>query len=54
MHDISGASHWNNTADVVIVHRDFEENITRVITNKEQGLHGEIGSVFKYVYQPLL
>tara|TARA_Y100001972_G_scaffold44996_1_gene55544 strand:+ start:1801 stop:3549 length:1749 start_codon:yes stop_codon:yes gene_type:complete len=49
MYDISGASHWNNMADVgLVIHRDFEENITRVITRKirEQGLYGEIGECF--------
>ena len=49
MYDISGASHWNNMADVgLVIHRDFEENITRVITRKirEQGLYGDIGECF--------
>ena len=49
LYDISGASHWNNMADVgLVVHRDFEENTTRVITRKirEQGLYGTIGEAF--------
>ena len=51
-YDISGAAHWHNQADAVLtVHRDFEENTTRVITRKirEQDLYGKIGEVkFKY------
>lgn len=52
LYDISGAAHWNNMADVgLVVHRDFEENTTRVITRKirEQGLYGAIGEAhFRY------
>ena len=52
LYDISGAAHWNNMADVgLVVHRDFENDVTRVITRKvrEQGLYGHIGeSFFKY------
>tara|TARA_R100000773_G_C4220326_1_gene118999 strand:- start:581 stop:2296 length:1716 start_codon:yes stop_codon:yes gene_type:complete len=47
-YDISGAAHWHNQADVVLtVHRDFEDNSTRVITRKirEQDLYGKIGEV---------
>lgn len=51
-YDISGAAHWHNQADVVItVHRDFDDNSTRVITRKirEQDLYGKIGEVrFKF------
>ena len=50
--DISGASHWHNQSDVVItVHRDFDDNSTRVITRKirEQDLYGKIGEV-KFIY----
>lgn len=49
LYDISGASHWNNMADVgLVVHRDFDQNTTRVITRKvrEQGLYGNIGEAF--------
>ena len=52
LYDISGAAHWNNMADVgLVVHRDFENNTTRVITRKirEQGLYGQIGEAhFRY------
>lgn len=52
LYDISGAAHWNNMADVgLVVHRDFEKDLTRVITRKvrEQGLYGNIGECyFKY------
>jgi twinkle protein len=51
-YDISGASHWHNQADAVLtVHRDFDDNTTRVITRKirEQDLYGKIGEAkFKY------
>ena len=46
LYDVSGSAHWNNMADVgLVVHRDFEENVTNVITRKirEQGLYGNIG-----------
>lgn len=49
LYDISGAAHWNNMADVgIVVHRDFEKDLTRVITRKvrEQGLYGNIGECF--------
>jgi twinkle protein len=52
MYDISGAAHWHNMADVgLVVHRDFDENETAVITRKirEQRLYGEIGEQkFRY------
>ena len=33
-YDISGASHWHNQSDVVItVHRDFDDNSTRITRN---------------------
>jgi len=49
LYDVSGSAHWNNMCDVgIVVHRDFENNETRVITRKirEQGLYGSIGEVF--------
>ena len=51
-YDISGASHWHNQSDVVMtVHRDFDDNSTRVITRKirEQDHYGKIGEV-KFIY----
>ena len=45
-YDISGAAHWHNQADaVVVVHRDFDSGTVQVITRKirEQGLYGKIG-----------
>ena len=51
-YDISGAAHWHNQADAVLtVHRDFDNNSTRVITRKirEQGLYGKIGEA-KFTY----
>lgn len=51
-YDISGAAHWHNQADCVLtVHRDFQDNTTKVITRKirEQDLYGKIGEVrFQY------
>ena len=52
LYDVSGAAHWNNMADVgLVIHRDFEQNETNVITRKirEQGLYGTIG-VRKFHY----
>lgn len=49
LYDISGAAHWNNMADVgLVVHRDFERGLTRVVVRKvrEQGLYGNIGECF--------
>lgn len=46
MYDISGAAHWHNMADTgLVVHRDFDNEQTRIITRKirEQGLYGSIG-----------
>lgn len=55
LYDVSGAAHWNNMADVgIVVHRDFETEVTKVITRKirEQGLYGNIGEcAFKYNIQ---
>lgn len=51
-YDISGSSHWSNMADCILtVHRDFDDNTTRIITRKirEQDLYGKIGEV-RYVY----
>lgn len=51
-YDISGASHWHNQADAVLtIHRDFDDNSTKVITRKirEQDLYGKIGEA-KFIY----
>lgn len=52
LYDVSGAAHWNNMCDVgLVVHRDFEEGTTQVITRKirEQGVYGAIGDAwFRY------
>ena len=51
-YDISGSSHWSNMADCILtVHRDFDDNTTKVITRKirEQDLYGKIGEV-RFVY----
>ena len=51
-YDISGAAHWHNQADAVLtVHRDFDENSTKVMTRKirEQDLYGKIGEA-KFIY----
>ena len=51
-YDISGAAHWHNQSDAVLtVHRDFDENTTKVITRKirEQDIYGKIGEV-KFTY----
>ena len=45
-YDISGASHWHNQSDAVLtIHRDFDDNTTKIITRKirEQDLYGKIG-----------
>ena len=51
-YDISGAAHWHNQADAVLtIHRDFNDNTTKVITRKirEQDLYGKIGeAIFEY------
>ena len=63
LYDVSGSAHWNNMADVgMVVHRDFENDQTRVIIRKirEQGLYGNIGECFfkysltKHVYEQVL
>ena len=49
LYQVSGSAHWNNMCDVgIVVHRDFENNETKVITRKvrEQGLYGSIGQCF--------
>jgi twinkle protein len=46
LYQVSGSAHWANMADVgLVVHRDFEENSTKIITRKirEQGVYGQIG-----------
>ena len=46
LYQVSGSAHWANMADVgLVIHRDFEENTTKIITKKirEQGVYGEIG-----------
>lgn len=48
LYQVSGSAHWANMADVgLVIHRDFEVNITQIITRKirEQGVYGEIGQV---------
>jgi len=55
LYQVSGSAHWANMADVgIVIHRDFEENITKIITRKirEQGVYGEIGQVeFDFNYR---
>ena len=49
LYDVSGAAHWNNMCDVgLVIHRDFDEGVTQVITRKirEQGVYGNIGEAF--------
>ena len=62
LYQVSGSAHWANMADVgLVVHRDFENNMTRIITRKirEQGVYGHIGETFfnfdgaKRVYQEI-
>jgi twinkle protein len=46
LYDISGSAHWRNKADAgVVVHRDFERNVTQVFVKKvrEQPHCGQIG-----------
>ncbi len=46
LYQVSGSAHWANMADVgLVVHRDFENNSTKIITRKirEQGVYGDIG-----------
>jgi twinkle protein len=52
LYQVSGSAHWANMADVgMVVHRDFEQDTTKIITRKirEQGVYGNIGQVlFKF------
>ena len=46
LYQVSGSAHWANMCDVgLVIHRDFENNTTKIITRKirEQGVYGEIG-----------
>ena len=46
LYQVSGSAHWANMCDVgLVIHRDFENNSTKIITRKirEQGVYGEIG-----------
>ena len=48
LYQVSGSAHWANMADVgLVIHRDFEDNTTQIITRKirEQGTYGNIGMV---------
>lgn len=48
LYQVSGSAHWANMTDVgMVIHRDFDENSTKIITRKirEQGTYGEIGVV---------
>ena len=55
LYQVSGSAHWANMSDVgMVIHRDFEENTTKIITRKirEQGVYGEIGQVqFTFNYR---
>jgi twinkle protein len=55
LYQVSGSAHWANMADVgMVVHRDFEQETTKIITRKirEQGVYGEIGQVeFTFNYR---
>ena len=49
LYQVSGSAHWANMADVgMVIHRDFDNNTTRVITRKirEQGVYGNIGDAY--------
>mgnify|MGYP003636295203 FL=1 len=49
LYQVSGSAHWANMSDAaIVVHRDFEDNSTKIITRKirEQGLYGQIGQTF--------
>ena len=49
LYQVSGSAHWANMSDVaLVVHRDFEDNSTQMITRKirEQGVYGHIGQVY--------
>jgi twinkle protein len=63
LYEIAGSAHWNNMADVgLVVHRDFDNDTTRLIVRKirEQGLYGNIGEVnftfskTKRIYQEMI
>ena len=48
LYQVSGSAHWANMCDVgLVIHRDFENNTTQLITRKirEQGIYGNIGLV---------
>jgi twinkle protein len=49
LYQVSGSAHWANMSDAaLVVHRDFEDNTTKIITRKirEQGIYGHIGQAF--------
>ena len=49
LYQVSGSAHWANMSDVaLVVHRDFEQNTTRIISRKirEQGVYGHIGECY--------
>jgi len=49
LYQVSGSAHWANMSDAaLVVHRDFEDNSTKIITRKirEQGIYGHIGQTF--------
>jgi twinkle protein len=63
LYQVSGSAHWANMSDVaLVVHRDFEDNSTQIITRKirEQGVYGHIGQVYfnfnnvKKVYEEVI
>lgn len=54
LYQVSGSAHWANMSDVaIVVHRDFEDNQTQIITRKirEQGVYGQIGQCF-FTFNP--
>lgn len=55
LYQVSGSAHWANMCDAgLVIHRDFEENTTKIITRKirEQGIYGEIGQrEFKFNFR---
>jgi twinkle protein len=63
LYQVSGSAHWANMSDAaLVVHRDFEDNTTKIITRKirEQGIYGHIGQTFfnfnsaKKVYEEIV
>ena len=55
-YEISGSAHWYNQSDAIVtIQRDFETNVTTLITRKirEQGLYGSIGSA-DFIYDTYL